>query len=122
MELENNKDLSGETINIACGSVVYQRRNNKVVLVTATQSALKMVGHEGKGIEELREIDIFDVLHKDDTSKVLHIFNMAFDNNKSSECAFRHINFHNGKYVWLYISCMPVRQADGQVYACCKYS
>ena len=59
MELGNNRDLSGETINIACGSVVYQRKDDKVILVTATPSALKMVGHEGKEIEELREIDIF---------------------------------------------------------------
>ena len=55
MELGNNRDLSGETINIACGSVVYQRKDDKVILVTATPSALKMVGHEGKEIEELRE-------------------------------------------------------------------
>ena len=48
MELGNNRDLSGETINIACGSVVYQRKDDKVILVTATPSALKMVGHEGK--------------------------------------------------------------------------
>ena len=120
MELGNNRDLSGETINIACGSVVYQRKDDKVILVTATPSALKMVGHEGKEIEELREIDIFDVLHLDDIGKVLHIFTMAFDNEESSECVFRHINFRTGKYVWLYTSCMPVRQADGQVYACCS--
>lgn len=120
MELGNNKDLSGETINIACGSVVYQRKDDKITLVTATPSALRMVGHEGKKIEELRKIDIFDVLHLDDIGKVLHIFTMVFDKEESSECIFRHINFHNGKYVWLYISCMPVKQADGQVYACCS--
>lgn len=104
-----------------CGSAVYQRTADGVVLLTATPSVIKMAGKEDGGLEELKEAGIFDGIHPKDVEAAEHVLNLAFNEGKSAECVFRRINHSTGEYMWLYGSCMPLKQEDGSIYACCTF-
>lgn len=114
---KNNKFLEVPDNSISCGSAVYKKKGDKAILVMATPSILKMLAQEGKQAASLDEICLDDILHPDDVEKARAVVSDAFDKEKSSECILRCINYSSGQYVWLYAGCVPVRQADGIVYA-----
>lgn len=113
--------LNGTGTDTAYGSAVYQKTADGVVLLTATPSVIKMAGKEDGGLEELKKVNIFDEIHPEDIESVKHVLNLAFNEGKSAECVFRRINHSTGEYVWLYGSCMPLKQETGSIYACCTF-
>lgn len=113
--------LNGTGNDTACGSAVYQKTADGVVLLTATPSVIKMAGKEDGGLEELKKVNIFDEIHPEDIESAKHVLNLAFNEGKSAECVFRRINHSTGEYVWLYGSCMPLKQETGSIYACCTF-
>lgn len=106
---------------IACGSAIYQRKTDGVALVSATPSVIKLAGCESMEFEEIKKINVFDIVYPDDKEKVRNAFNLAFDEGKCSECTFRRWHHIKGVYIWLYGSCMPLNNENGEIYACCTF-
>ena len=106
---------------IVCGSAVYQKRGGKIFLITASPSIIELVGHEGRSIEELKNIDAISTVYPEEREDVIRAVNSVFEEEKSVDFVFRRLNFFTGRYIWLYTSCIPLKQADGTVYACCSF-
>lgn len=107
--------------NIACGSAVYRKEGDKTILVTASPSVIKLAGYKDSISKKLKEFDVFYTVHPDDIENVQYSLKQAFVEEKNSECIFRYMNYYTHRYVWIYSTCMPVKQADGSIYAFCCF-
>jgi len=118
--MEQESYLPGKlSRSIACGNIVYKKKGDKAVAVAAPPSLIDLAKDDIFLFKNFRKIDL---LHgADDKDEIPNILRLAFDKEECSERVVRCSGYMKDICMWLYISCMPVKQMDGSVLAVCSF-